>query len=309
MKQLACSLLALALANCARADLFLYEPFDVNSVGGGWAEDGDWEFTNRSETVESSCELVAEGLRFGRLVTSGGAMQIETPNGGNCSVSRQMDIQQPASGGTVWMSFVFHYEGPVDSGDWAEQEFGVRFMHADGETRTSLGETHTFQDYPLYAGQWDQDIKQGLDTNGKDPSGDIWRKPPVSGQDYLVLCAVTNLALGAWNGGKATEMRGWVLDRDSFEQLLSTGALDMNTPPSQEEFMLLLDANCVAVSSEQSWGDWGTGNFNSDDWFQLNSRVGKADTGYLVDELRMGHAYADVLPLYPANNGMRIMIR
>ena len=305
MKQLTCSLVALVLANCAKADLFLHEPFDVDSaeVPLGWAADGAWEFTNRSETVVSTCELVDDGLQFGRLVTSGGAMLIETGNGGKLSVCRPMDIPKPVSGGSVWMSFVFHYSGPTDSATYNTQEFGVRFMHADGET-------YTFQAYPLYADTWDKVIRQGLDANGKDISGSSWLEPPVSGQDYLALCAITNIALGNWNSDKATEIRSWVLDQRRFERVLVTGALDSKTPPSQEEFMALLDENCVAVSSELAWGNWGTGNLNSDDRFQLYSAVSRQAASYVVDELRMGDTCGDVLPLWPPDNGgLMIFVR
>ena len=303
MKRLIYSLMTLLLANCARADLFLHEPFDGSSTDSplGWAADSVWEFTNRSETVVSTCEPTDEGLQFGRLVTSGGAMLINTGNNGKGSLSRPMDIPKPDSRKSVWMSFVFHYSGPSNSATYNTQEFGVRFMHADDST-------YTFQDYPLYAGTWDKEIRQGLDANGKDISGDTWLEPPVSGQDYLVLCAITNIALGNWNSDKATELRSWVLDPSRFERVLATGALDSKTPPSQEEFMSLLDTNCVAVSSEQSWGSWGTGNLNSDDRFQLYSAVNMQAASYVVDELRMGDAYKDVLPLYPPSRGGTMII-
>lgn len=298
----------LSWSAAARADMFLYEPFEAapDAAAVGWASESAWKFTNRNDGVASAWKRIDEGLSFDRLVTSdGGAIRIHTPNGGNCAVERQIDIAQPRSGESLWMSWLLHYTGPSDSGTWCEHEFGIRFRRNRDDADES-----SYRDYPFYAGTWDQNIRIGTDGNGKDwPGATDWIQPPVSGESYLVLCAVTNIALGAWNGSRATEIRSWVLDVDHFQQLLGLEILDSRIELPQEEFMACLDTNCVAVAGEKNYGDWGTANFNPDDFLQITARISKTDATYVVDEIRMGNVYRDVLPLTKLIRGTVLYVK
>ena len=131
-------LLAMAsLAFTAAADLWVHEPFDIDSVsdatngpagGTGWQAGSVWAVTNTLGTLELG---VAENLEMGRLVTTGAALRITNPNQTTGMLKRGIDIAPPAQRSSVWASYLVHYSGPTASGTYQYQNFDWSFRNAD----------------------------------------------------------------------------------------------------------------------------------------------------------------------------------
>ncbi len=308
-KRMSILLLAMAgLASSAFAGLMVHEPFDVESVsaltdgpadGIGWQADSVWTVTNTLGELQLS---LAENLEMGRLVTTGAALRITNPNQTTGKLRRGIAITPPARNASVWASYLLHYSGPTNSGTYQKQGFDWSFRNAEKDT-------YTFASTFLFAGDWDKDMNMGADANGKDMTRIAWPTAPVDGTLYLVVTSITNLSLGSWNGDKRTALRQWVLETDDFNAIVESGLLADTTP--EADFSQLLDAHCVGVIEESVDGSWGTGNLGADDVWQFSLELrnyGNPTAVYVLDELRLGASFTDVLPLIPPPPSGTVML-
>ncbi len=283
----------------AAADLWVHEPFAVSTMndvtnapagGTGWQENSFWRLTNTLNAIDIG---LTGNLAMGRLVTSGQALRVSNPNQSSGHLQRGIDVNPPPRRGSFWTSYLVRYEGPTSSGTYQHQQFGWSLRSpADG--------SYTFASFMLHAGEWDASLWAAADANGKDLTREMWDPAPVSATTYLVVTAVTNVHLPSWSGSEATTLRQWVLDADDFTAVVNSGLLDPSVP--QADFMALLDGHNRSVVQEHSFGSWGTGNLKADDLWRFSfdlRNYNPPPAEYILDEIRMGSAFADVLPLVP----------
>lgn len=291
----------------AQAQLLVYEPFNhrIGDEGAGdsdlsfgWEEGSGWFFyTNTIDESYPNASVLemAGNIAFGRLVSTGMAVRVTTPTDSMCSLERPMSIPAPATGDSVWFSYLMNYSGPTNSATYKYHTFGITFRH-------NAASSYSYCAYPLYAGTWESGLCSAADSNGKDMAIRAWNEGPYSEKTYLVVCAITNIALPAWHSSDATEIRQWVLDETCFSNVCETGILDSKYAVEQSDFISLLDGSSLSVSYEKCYGGWGTPNLNTNDVWQITSLLSLYNNPtaiYVIDELRMGRTYKDVIPLVP----------
>lgn len=311
---LATALCSVLVALSASASPWLTEPFEIDSIetltntltGTGWHPDTPWAFTTPTNTPSPSLALVPN-LSFGTLVTSGAALEIHNPNKREGYLQRTLNIPLPPSHSSVWFSYLVHYTGPTASGSYQTQTFGWSIYDSTKDT-TNLAEALTYECRSFNAGTWDKVMTSLAEADNKNEKTADWLMPPTSDTTYLVITAITNIALPRWSSNEDTTLRQWVLSRADFETLTPDGVL--NTSFDEPAFCAHLDEHCQSVVSESKNGGWSSYNIGSNDLFRIHfalNRYNNPTATYILDELRMGPTYRDILPTI--DRATRIILR
>lgn len=242
---------------------------DINGKNGGTGFNGAWAFTNGGDTSANApfaTGTVVNGLSFGSLVTSGGALQLtnRTSTGANASsANRQVAVNGP--GDSIWSSYLVRMaQTPPVIGTVLDARY--RNGSATGTTILRNG-----------AVQNNATNNPGVAISG---AGTAAATGLAADTTYLMIANFTGSSTNSY-----TNATMWVLTETGFANFLAGGGT-----------LAALNANAFATATNS--GSAVSIDANSDyfDFFNFAGNV-STQTSVIYDEYRLGTALSDVVPV------------
>lgn len=278
--------------------MLVYEPFNYGAapvtlskttatLNLGRGLQGSWKLPSGSNSNNRG-SYVPQGLTFGELITSGGALRAEGQWSGSSTISRQSAVSHR---GTIWGSYLVSPGQPTSTSNPNTDIAGLS-VGADGTSDFAA-------DIAVNAKAWNANpavggIKASRNSSVPTNSGAAMVFSNTSPQTYLVLFKVTNVGLGT---GKTA--RCWVLTEAQLAYWKPTDS----TPLEEAQ----LDAAALGTAANQilqrgSFSGSGSADLDFTKYFKFASTKSPSSTLWNVvfDELRISKSRLnDVVPVNP----------